>query len=138
MPSWIGTAILLVTLGIATVTDIRSRKVPRSVTVGSILVGLVAAVIAGPEALLHSVLGLLVGGLLLLPFVLLGGLGLADALLLGAVGTWQGWEFVLHAAVWMALVGGVLAVIARIRAQPKLAYVPAIAIGTIVAFVIRQ
>ncbi len=135
MPTWVCTTFLLATLGIATVTDVRSRKVPRWVTVGSIALGLLVAGFGGPDALLHSVLGLLVGGLLLLPFVLLGGFGLADALLLGAVGAWQGWQFLLHAAWWMALVGGVLAVVAWRKSKSGFPYVPAVTIGTVLALV---
>lgn len=133
MLPWLGTTILLATLGIATVTDIRSRKVPRWVTIGSIALALLVAAFTGPDALLQSVLGLLVGGLLLLPFVLLGGFGLADALLLAAIGAWQGWQFVLYTSVWMAILGGVLAIIAWQKACRRLPYAPAIALGAILA-----
>lgn len=133
MLPWIATLALSMTLGIATVTDIRSHKVPRWVTVGSIIAGLIAAAVGGPDALLRSMVGLLVGGLLLLPFVLRGGFGLADALLLAAVGTWQGWEFVLHVASWMALVGGLLAIVAWRSGRRSLPYVPAVVVGVILA-----
>ncbi|MFN8472781.1 MAG: prepilin peptidase [Anaerolineae bacterium] len=137
MPSWIGTAFLLATLGIAAVTDVRSRKVPRWLTTGSMALALLVAASGGSDALLRSVLGLLVGGLLLLPFVLLGGFGLADALLLGAVGAWQGWDFVLHAAAWMALIGGALALAVRWRGGRNFPYVPAIACGAVLALAVQ-
>ena len=90
-----------------------------------------AAALSGPNALLRGVLGLLVGGLLLLPFVLRSDFGLADALLLAASGAGQGWEFVLRPALWMAMARGVLAVIARRTGLPRLPYVPAIAVGVL-------
>lgn len=133
MPSWLATLALSTTLGIATVTDIRSRTVPRWLSLGSIITGLIVAMSGGPDPLLRSVVGLLVGGLLLLPFVLRGGFGLADALLLAAIGTWQGWQFVLYVAWWMALVGGVLAVIAWRRERAVFPYVPAVMVGWILA-----
>ncbi len=133
MPSWIAPLAIMVMLTIATITDLRRRKVPRWLTVGMILAGIIVAGVSGIEALEQSILGLVVGGALLLPFVLLGGFGAGDALLLAAIGTWQGWTFVLYAAVWMALLGGVLAIVALRSGHRNFAYLPAIALGTLVA-----
>lgn len=129
MPVPLATLVIGVLLLIATVTDIRRREVPGWLTSGGIGAGLLVAAAHGPDVLLLSVIGLAVGGLLLLPFVILGGFGAADALLLAAIGAWQGWQFVLWTAWWAALAGAGLAIGAWRRGQRTFPYVPAIAIG---------
>ncbi|MFN8473866.1 MAG: prepilin peptidase [Anaerolineae bacterium] len=121
----------------ATVTDIRSRRVPRWLTLGGILLGLAVAAMSGSEALLASLAGLVVGGVLLLPFVLKGGMGLADALLLAAGGAWLGWQPILHVALWGALAGGILALVALARGQRSLPYAPALLVGVLLALAVR-
>lgn len=131
-PSWIATPVILVILAFATVTDLRSRLVPAWLTFGGTAAGLIVAAVSGWNALQMSVLGLMVGGLILLPFVVAGGFGSADALLLATVGAWCGWEFVLWTAWWAALAGAVLAVAAHRRGQRTFPYVPAITIGVVI------
>ncbi|MPZ15904.1 MAG: hypothetical protein GEU73_16030 [Chloroflexi bacterium] len=75
--------------------------------------GLLVATFCGCEVLARSLLGLVVGGLLLLPFVRVGGFGAGDALVLAGIGAWLGWPVVLWAAWWGALVGAALALIAK-------------------------
>ena len=101
--------ILLALLAAATVCDLRTRLVPLWLTGGGIAAGVLAAAWAGPPALLGSLAGAAVGGLVFLPFVWRGWLGGADALLLAAVGAWQGWRVALWAAWWTALAGAALA-----------------------------
>ena len=84
----------------------------------------------------QSVMGLVVGLLLLAPFIWLRGMGGGDAMMLGVVGVWFGWAFVLWAMWWASLAGGVLAVIALIRRRREIAYVPAIAVGSLVALLV--
>jgi prepilin peptidase CpaA len=133
VPVWFATPVIGVLLIVATVTDLRRREVPGWLTVGAIGTGLLVAAAAGPDVLLMSALGLVVGGLLLLPFVIRGGFGAADALLLAALGAWQGWQFVLWTAWWAALAGAGLAVVAWRRGQRTFPYVPAIASGAAMA-----
>jgi Flp pilus assembly protein protease CpaA len=101
--------ILLALLTAATVFDLRTRLVPVWLTGGGIAAGVLLAAWAGPPALLGSLAGAAVGGLVFLPFVRWGWLGAADALLLAAVGAWQGWRVALWAAWWTALAGALLA-----------------------------
>jgi Flp pilus assembly protein protease CpaA len=93
----------------ATFFDLRSRRVPAWLTGGGIAAGVLLAAWEGPPALMASLGGALVGGLIFLPFVWRGWLGGADALLLAAVGAWQGWRVALWTAWWTALAGAVLA-----------------------------
>lgn len=127
--------VLIPLLAIATYTDLTGRRVPLWLTLGGIAAGLIVAATRGGPALQESALGLGVGVLALLPFVILKGFGGGDALLLGAIGVWQGWFFVLWALWWTALAGGVLALVAWWRKQRSFPYVPAIAIGTLIALV---
>ena len=65
----------------------------------------------GFEGLWFSFLGLLVGlAIFFIPFAM-GAMGGGDIKLLGAVGAIQGWQFVLSAAIWAALAGGVMAIV---------------------------
>ena len=117
----------------ATLTDLRKREVPCWLTFGGITSGVVVAAIHGPDALIVSLLGMLVGGSIVMPFVVLGAFGSADALLLAAIGAWTGPVFVLWTAWWMSVAGGVLATIAWRRGQATFPYVPAIFVGATLA-----
>lgn len=117
----------------AIVTDLRTREVPGWLTFGGIGSGVVVAAISGADALTMSLLGMVVGGSIILPFVLVGAFGAADALLLAAIGTWMGPLFVIWTAWWMSLVGAALALIAWRRSQATFPYVPAISIGAALA-----
>lgn len=130
-----GTLVILVVVAIATATDLRSRRVPIWLTLGTIFGGLALSQSAGMPGIWVSLIGLGAGVLVLLPMVLLGGFGGGDALLLGAIGTWQGWQFVVATTLWTAFAGGILALIAWRHGQRSFAYVPAIAIGTILAII---
>lgn len=130
------TPVIMLLLAIASITDLRRRQVPTWITLGGSGAGLLVAAATGWEALQLSLVGLAVGGLLLLPFVLAGGFGGGDALLLATVGTWQGWQFVLWTAWWAALIGAGLALIAWSQGQRVFPYVPAVAVGAVLALFI--
>ena len=132
---WPATPLVVGVLCIATWTDLRKQEVPAWLSLGSIAGGVIAAILLGNGALAAALLGLVVGALPLAPFVALGALGGADLLLLAAIGTWEGWSFVLRAMWWMALVGAVIALIARQRGLRTFPYVPAIALGIAAALV---
>jgi Flp pilus assembly protein protease CpaA len=129
---------------VATVCDLRTRRVPVWLTGGGIAAGVVGAALMGPEALRGSLAGAAAGGLVFFPFVLLGWLGGADALLLATVGAWHGWQVAIWAAWWTAVAGALLAVVVwawrrrrgdvthGARATP-FPYVPAILAGTAAA-----
>lgn len=137
MPEWLATPVVLILLIAATTTDLRWRQVPAWVTFGGSGAGVLVSAVSGWDAVQLSLLGLILGGLLLLPFVLAGGFGAGDALLLATIGAWHGWQFVLWAAWWAAVVGGFVAVVAWRRGQRSFPYVPAIAIGAMLALLTR-
>jgi prepilin peptidase CpaA len=107
--------VLITILIICSITDWRSRKIYNKV----IFPGLIAAfglhlIIGGFPALAVSLIGFIVGlSLLLIPY-LLGGMGAGDVKLLALVGALKGTMFVLMAAVYMALLGGLIALLVLI------------------------
>lgn len=103
---------------IATVTDIRTRRIPNELTaaMAGLGIGLAAAGVSG-LGLGFSVLGLFVGMLLMMPGHLLGATGAGDVKLMGAVGALVGPATVLSAFLFTAIAGGVLAVAIAIRRQ---------------------
>ena len=106
------------------VTDWRWRRIPNAVTYPTMLVGLALGALesAGPAGfpgsvfaathggILDHVVGLAVGFLVAYPFYAGGGLKAGDGKFLMAVGALLRTLFLLQAAVWGALVGGVIAI----------------------------
>lgn len=102
-------------LCVALYTDLRYHKIPNKLTLPAIVGGLLLSTIfSGFEGLLFSLKGLALGiGVFLIPFAM-GGLGGGDVKLMGAIGALKGWSFALHAALFTALWGGVIALLAII------------------------
>jgi prepilin peptidase CpaA len=150
----------------ATVIDIRTRRIPNTLTgsMAAVGVGLAAAGVSG-ISVGASVAGLAVGLLLMLPGHLIGATGAGDVKLMGAVGAVLGIHVIVQAFLFTALAGGVLAIAVALRrrrlgatlsgtsrliASPagarqeiqgatkasRFAYGPAIAVGSLVAALI--
>ena len=108
-------------------TDWRSRRIPNAATYPAMLLGILFGLVesltgpAGfpgnlpggplPGGLLDHVAGIVVGFLVSYPFYAAGGLKAGDGKLLMAVGGLKGTAFLLQAAVWGALAGGVIALV---------------------------
>lgn len=101
---------LLVALFVATVTDLRQRRIPNIVTLSTIVLALlVYSMHAGLPGLLFSLKGLGLGfALLLLPH-LLGGIGAGDVKLMAAVGAVLGIDHTFFAFLIIAVFGGITA-----------------------------
>lgn len=132
-PALLAAPAIVGVLAVATLTDLRRRRVSVWLTVGGAGLGVLISATSGWTAIQSSLIGLVVGGAVLWPFVLRGGFGGGDALLLAFIGAWRGWQFVLWTAWWAALIGLVLAVVAWRRGQSTFAYAPAIAGGVLLA-----
>lgn len=148
---------------IATVVDIRTRRIPNELTaaMAGVGVGLAATGVSGVP-LWASVLGFAIGLLLMMPGHVLGATGAGDVKLMAAVGAIVGPALVISAFLFTALAGGVLAIVvamrrkrlattlagtgrlvagsadtrALLRTAPttsRFAYGPAIAVGSIIA-----
>ena len=154
-------------LAAATVIDLKTRRIPNVVTLGMMAAGVaLAATDASGISVRASLLGFVLGLLFMLPGYLLGATGAGDVKLMGAVGAVVGSPLIVKAFLFTAIAGGVLAVIVAARRKrlgatlaqtgkfiatpeqaPKeiqaattasrFAYGPAIAVGSIVAVLIR-
>jgi prepilin peptidase CpaA len=122
---------------VATVYDLRRREVPDWMG-AALVVCAVAAIAAGFTEVTWAglALGAGLGLALTLPLYALGGFGGGDVKLVVALGAALGPLALLSALFWVALSGGVLALVAVIRGRRDLAYVPAIAIG-LLAYLVR-
>ncbi len=101
----------------AVATDLRWRRIPNAVTVTTALVG-VGLAVSGLSGVSvgASLAGLLVGLLLMLPGHLFGATGAGDVKLFAAAGTILGPNRILAAFFYMAIAGGLLAVVIAWRA----------------------
>jgi len=102
--------VLLVILIICSMTDLIYRKIYNAVLLPALLFALIYnAYNGGWAGLVQSVLGLIVGILILIfPFAK-GGMGAGDVKLLGVIGALKGVTFVLYSAIGMGLAGGLIA-----------------------------
>ena len=150
-------------VALATVVDIRSRRIPNELTatMAGLGVGFAAAGVSGVP-LWASAAGFVLGLALMMPGHVLGATGAGDVKLMAAVGAIVGPAIVVTAFLFTAVAGGVLAVAVAARrrrltatlagtgrlvagsadtrallrtapAASRFAYGPAIAVGSILA-----
>ena len=164
--SSIATGVLAGGLLVATVIDLRSRRIPNQLTATMAILGLVLAATQTSGVTVGASLGgLLLGLLLMMPGYALGATGAGDVKLMAAVGAIVGPALVFSAFVCTSIAGGVLAVIVAVKrrrlaatlaqtgrlvaapgAAPgeikaatgasRFAYGPAIAVGSLIAILI--
>ncbi len=105
-------AILVAGTGTGAAIDLVTRRIPNGVVVTTALAGLAAAGVGASDISVGaSLFGLGVGIALMLPGHLFGGTGAGDVKLFGAVGAVVGVERILWAFCYTALAGGVIAII---------------------------
>ena len=103
------------------VTDWRWRRIPNAVTYPTMLAGLLLGVLESTGragfpgsifsgGLIDHVAGLAIGFLVSYPFYAAGGLKAGDGKFLMAIGALKGTAFLFVAAVYGALIGGVIAI----------------------------
>jgi prepilin peptidase CpaA len=160
-------SVLAVGLVLATAIDLRSRRIPNQLTAAMAAAGLgfAAGGISG-ISVAASIGGIVLGLLLMLPGYALGATGAGDVKLMAAVGAIVGPPLVVWAFICTALAGGVLALIVAVRrrrlgatlagtgrlvaapraahkeieaatAARRFAYGPAIAIGSLIAVLMK-
>lgn len=133
----------LVVLLVATVTDLRTRRIPNWLVFPFMVAGLVIPTwMHSWSGFFRSIegfgLGILIYGLL----CLFGGMGMGDVKLVAAIGAWVGPQQLALAMVLTAMAGGVLAlgwaIYGRFAGDTwksrTIPYAPAIAIGTLISF----
>lgn len=104
--------ILIAGTGTGAAIDLVTGRIPNVTVAVTVTVGLVAAATGLSDASLgSSLLGLIVGIVLMLPGHLFGATGAGDVKLFGAVGAVVGAEHILWAFGYTTMAGGVFAVI---------------------------
>ncbi len=120
MPSITNPALVALVAGaiVATVTDLRTRRIPNALTasMAALGVGFAATGISG-MSIGASLVGLALGLALMLPGHFLGATGAGDVKLMGAVGAVVGPGIVVSAFLFTAIAGGVLAVAVAVQRQ---------------------
>lgn len=122
--------VVISAVGLAALIDLKSRKIPNYLTLTVTAAGLIGGFLffvfkgdlqGGWQWLLFSGKGWLFGiGVFLIPFMM-GGMGGGDVKLLGAIGALKGVSFVIETALFGALWGGVLALMAILfKKQPQI------------------
>jgi prepilin peptidase CpaA len=101
----------VVVLTVATITDLRSRRIPNWLVLPFLVAGIVVSgVTHGWHGIGQSLMGLALGGLIFGLLYWMGGMGMGDVKLLAAVGAWIGPGQLIIALVLTGIVGGVMAV----------------------------
>ncbi|MFN8008929.1 MAG: prepilin peptidase [Terriglobia bacterium] len=99
-------------VAVAAFIDVRESRIPNWLTLSSASLAIVLNFLhLGIQGLVWSVLGIATGFSLLFLLYLLGGMGAGDVKLLGTVGAFVGPKLVFYTFIWMALIGGVMALI---------------------------
>jgi prepilin peptidase CpaA len=99
----------------ATVIDMRTRRVPNALTMGTASAGLVLAMAgAGAITVGQALSGLALGLALLMPAHIFGATGAGDVKLLAAAGALLGPTDTIYAFLYTAIAGGVLALLVAV------------------------
>lgn len=109
-------AALCAGLGTAAVIDIRHRRIPNVVCVAMVVAGLTLSTVGLSSITVTSALaGLAFGFLMMLPGHVFGATGAGDVKLFAAAGTMLGSGRIVRAFLFVAIAGGMLAVVIAIR-----------------------
>jgi prepilin peptidase CpaA len=102
----------------ATVIDLRTRRIPNTLTaaIAGIGIGFAASGISG-VSVLASLAGFGLGLALMMPGHVLGATGAGDVKFMGAVGAIVGPGMVVRAFLFTAIAGGVLALVVAVQRQ---------------------
>jgi prepilin peptidase CpaA len=121
---------------VATVYDIRSRVIPDWIA-ASLLACAALGIATDLSGLtwMNYVYGAALGFAVMFPLYALGGFGGGDLKLVVAIGAALGPWALLSVLFWVAVSGGLLAIVALVRGRRNLAYVPAIACGLLLYWI---
>jgi prepilin peptidase CpaA len=100
----------LFVLAVATLTDLRSRRIPNWLVLPFLLMGfVVSGWLHGLHGVTQSLAGFAVGALLFGVLCWMGGMGMGDVKLCAAIGAWIGPSQMLVALVITGIAGGIMA-----------------------------
>ena len=104
--------ILVIVLAICFITDLKYQKIYNKVIFPSLVtVVLLHFIFSGGNGLKLSLIGFAAGFCILLIPYFLGGIGAGDVKLLSLIGAIKGSIFVINTALFMGLIGGVIALV---------------------------
>ncbi len=133
-------AVTALLLGGGAVIDLRTRRIPNAITLSTAVLGFVfAATGVTHVTIAESLVGAVVGGMLMMPGYLLRATGAGDVKALGAAGALLGIRRIPIAFLYTAIAGGIVALVVMLarRRSPSsdryVAYGPAIAVGCLLA-----
>jgi prepilin peptidase CpaA len=108
---WSAFALLM---ALACVEDLRTRRIPNALVVGTLVLGVGASTVIHPPlaGLLAAMGGIAVGLVLWLPFYAMGMVGAGDVKLFAAASAWLGPHGAIEAAALTAFAGGAIAIVA--------------------------
>lgn len=109
-PHPVCTFVLLALLALATLADVRNRRIPNALTFPTIGLGLaLGAMLGGVDGLREHAFGAALGLGMLFPLFVLRWMGAGDVKLMAAIGALMGTEFVWFACLWAAVFGAGMA-----------------------------
>lgn len=101
---------------LAVIFDLKEHRIPNWLIITGIAAVLLYYLILGNYAgCWTSLKGLMLGIMLLFIPFLMGGMGAGDVKMLGMIGAFKGSMFVFNCFIWMALIGGAIAIILLIK-----------------------
>jgi prepilin peptidase CpaA len=106
---------LVVTVVLAAVSDLRTRRIPNALTSTAFLSALLLRALLGGGALVDGLLGAGLALAIMLPLFAMRGVGGGDAKLMIVVGAFLGPQGLLLALLVTALVGGAMSLVAVAR-----------------------
>ena len=110
--------LLVGVLALASVSDLRTRRIPNVLTFPSVALGLIlSGIFFGLDGLRDSAQGAGLGLGMLFPLFMLRWMGAGDVKLLAAVGALKGPEFVFFACLWSGVFGGAFALAGLLRSR---------------------
>lgn len=102
----------LLVVAMATVTDLRSRRIPNWLVLPFLGAGLLVSVwLHGWHGAVHGLEGMALGLVLFGALFLAGGMGAGDVKLCAAIGAWIGPQQLFLALIFTALAGGLMALV---------------------------
>jgi len=110
--------LLMTILAICVATDLKSRKIYNKIIFPGLGIAFIShLLLGGLQNLFASLTGFLIGfGILLIPYFM-GGMGAGDVKLLALIGALKGSSFVLYTGIYMAITGGIIALILLLKGK---------------------